>query len=148
VIRWACDKVRQVSNRIQVTFDCANPDALADFWCEALGYRLQEPPDGYGSWPEWLRENGVPKEQWNDASAAVDPDGNGPRLYFQRVPEGKAAKNRVHLDVNVGRDAVEATLLRLVERGAAVLRPPQTDERLGEFWAVLADPEGNEFCLQ
>jgi len=137
-----------VSIPIQVTFDCANPDALARFWCEALGYQLQEPPAGYASWPQWLRDKGVPQEKWNDASAAIDPDGRGSRLYFQRVPEGKTAKNRVHLDVNVGRDAVEATLQRLVDHGAAVLRPPQTGERLGEFWAVLADPEGNEFCLQ
>jgi predicted enzyme related to lactoylglutathione lyase len=137
-----------VSTRIQVTFDCADPGALAGFWCEALGYQIQEPPAGYESWQQWLREQDIPEEQWNDVSAAIDPDGNGPRLYFQRVPEGKTAKNRVHLDVNVGRDAVEATLRRLVEHGATVLQQPQAGQRLGEFWAVLADPEGNEFCLQ
>lgn len=131
-----------------MTFDCANPDALARFWCEALGHQLQDPPAGYASWPQWLRDKGVPQEQRNDASAASDPDGHGPRLYFQRVPGGKTAKNRVHLDVNVGRDAVEATLQRLEDHGATILRPPQAGERLGEFWAVLADPEGNEFCLQ
>jgi uncharacterized glyoxalase superfamily protein PhnB len=137
-----------VSISIQVTFDCADPDALARFWCQALGYQLEEPPTGYASWPDWLREQDVPQDQWNDVSAAIDPDGRGPRLSFQRVPEGKAAKNRVHLDVNVGRDAVDVTLQRLVEHGATVLQPPQAGERLGEFWAVLADPEGNEFCLQ
>lgn len=73
-------------------------------------------PRGYASWRDWLREKVIPQQQWNGASAAIDPGGNGPRLFFQRVPEGKAAKNRVHLDVNVGRDAVEPTLLRLVEQ--------------------------------
>jgi catechol 2,3-dioxygenase-like lactoylglutathione lyase family enzyme len=137
-----------VSTGIQVTFDCADPDALARFWCEALGYRLPEPPAGFASWPDWLAGQGIPAERWNDASAAIDPHGQGPRLYFQRVPEGKTAKNRVHLDVNVGRDAVEATLLRLAGHGATVVRPPSAGGGAGEFWAVLADPEGNEFCLQ
>lgn len=132
---------------IQVTFDCAEPERLALFWCEVLGYVLEGPPNGYENWERWLEENGVPRERWGDASAAVDPDGNGPRLYFQRVPEGKTAKNRLHLDINVGREAVVETMERLVERGARILAPPTTSE-LDELWAVLADPEGNEFCLQ
>jgi catechol 2,3-dioxygenase-like lactoylglutathione lyase family enzyme len=132
---------------IQVTFDCADPDGLARFWCEVLGYRMQDPPPGFATWPDWLRDHGIPEERWNDASAAVDPDGRSPRLFFQRVPEPKTAKNRVHLDVNVGRDQVVPTLERLRALGATVLREPQTSE-LGDYWAVLADPEGNEFCLQ
>jgi Glyoxalase-like domain len=86
---------------IQVVFDCADPDSLARFWAEAIGYKLQDPPTGYGSWEHWAREQGIPQERWNDASA-VDPDNRGPRLYFQRVPEAKTTKNRVHLDLNAG----------------------------------------------
>jgi uncharacterized glyoxalase superfamily protein PhnB len=136
-----------VTRGVQVTFDCTDPAALAGFWCEVLGYKIQDPPDGYGSWQDWLRDKGVPEERWNDASAAVDPEGQRPRLYFQRVPEGKTAKNRMHLDVNVGHEHVDATAQRLVEHGATVVRPGETSP-LGEYWVVLADPEGNEFCLQ
>jgi hypothetical protein len=89
---------------------------------------------------------GVPESQWNSASAVIDPDGAGPRVYFQRVPEGKAVKNRLHLDVRVpgGRDELHAEADRLVALGASVVGPK---EERGEFWIVVQDPEGNEFCL-
>ncbi len=80
---------------VQITFDCADPAALAAFWAEALGYRLQDPPGGFATWDEALEAMGVPPENRNDASAVVDPDGAGPRLFFQRVPEPKRVKNRV-----------------------------------------------------
>ena len=140
---------------IQVTFDCADPDRLARFWATALGYKLQDPPEGYASWEEWLAAQGIPKDQWNSASAIVDPDGVGPRIYFQRVPEPKTVKNRVHLDVNAGggpgtppderRSRVNAEVERLVGAGATKLRAA---EEHGEYWVVMQDPEGNEFCLQ
>jgi hypothetical protein len=141
--------------RVQIAFDCKNPDRLARFWAEAVGYILQPPPDGADSWEEWLRANGIPEEEWNSASAAIDPEGVGPRFYFQRVPEDKTAKNRVHLDLNVssGRHApleqrkreVEANAKRIAALGARELY--RKDER-GEFHITMADPEGNEFCLQ
>ncbi len=144
-----------MATAIQVTFDCADPNRLAGFWAEALGYRLQPPPPGYDSWEAWAAEQGIPPEQWNAMSAVVDPDGVGPRLLFQRVPEGKTAKNRVHLDVNVGgghgtpleerKERVDAAAARLVAAGATRLRP---FEQHGEYWVVMQDPEGNEFCLQ
>ena len=81
---------------------------------------------------------GVPPESRNDASAIVDPEGAGPRLFFQRVPEGKTAKNRMHLDVNVGRDRVDAEVERLVGEGASVVGEKS---EMGERWVVLADPE-------
>ena len=84
---------------VQITFDCADPAGLAAFWAEALGYQLQGPPEGFESWEQALQAMGVPPESRNDASAVVDAKGSGPRLFFQRVPEGKRAKNRVHLDV-------------------------------------------------
>jgi catechol 2,3-dioxygenase-like lactoylglutathione lyase family enzyme len=139
----------------QVVIDCANPNRVATFWASALGYKLQDPPDGYATWDEFLTSIGVPEDEWNNASAVVDPDGVGPRLYFQRVPEGKVVKNRVHMDVNVGgglktpieerKKRVGAEVERLKGEGATVLRP---NEERGEYWVVMQDPEGNEFCLQ
>jgi catechol 2,3-dioxygenase-like lactoylglutathione lyase family enzyme len=140
---------------IQVTFDCADPDKLARFWAEVLGYHLQDPPEGFDTWEAFLTAQGVPEDQWNTMSAVVDPDGKGPRLLFQCVPEGKTVKNRVHLDVNIGggmstppnerRMRVDAAVERLVTHGATRL---QAFEQHGEYWVVMQDPEGNEFCLQ
>ncbi len=137
---------------IQLTFDAADPDRLARFWMEVLHYRFPDPPAGYGTWEAWARETGVPD---NSASALEDPEGKGPRIYFQRVPEGKTAKNRMHLDVGVsgGRDAslddkkrkVDAEVLRLKALGASDARGPM--EEMGGYWVRMNDPEGNEFCL-
>jgi hypothetical protein len=141
---------------IQVVFDCADPDRLARFWATALHYRVQDPPDGFTSWEAWLADAGVPESEWNSASAIVDPDGAGPRIYFQRVPEGKVVKNRVHLDLNAsskrevgsdeGRRRADAEVERLRSEGATVVRPG--GEERGEYWVVMQDPEGNEFCVQ
>jgi hypothetical protein len=86
-----------MTREIQVTFDCADPRAPAPFWAEALGYRVQEPPGNFDSWDEALAAMGVPPERRNDASAVVDPDGAGPRLFFQKVPEGKPDEPRTDL---------------------------------------------------
>jgi hypothetical protein len=140
---------------IQVTFDCADPDRLATFWAMTLGYKQQDPPAGYATWHAFLAAQGIPEDQWNAANAIIDPAGIGPRIFFQRVPEPKIVKNRVHLDVNVGggpntplnerRQRVNAEVERLVGIGATKLR--MVEER-GEYWVVMSDPEGNEFCLQ
>ena len=140
---------------IQVTFDCGNPARLAAFWVEALGYALQGPPEGFASWEQALDALGVPPERRNDASAVVDPDGSGPRLFFQRVPEGKQAKNRVHLDVRAAPGlagdarmaALEAEADRLVSHGATRLGRHEPAPPLEAGHIVMADPEGNEFCL-
>jgi hypothetical protein len=87
---------------IQVVIDCADPARLAEFWAAALGYTPQPPPSGFGTWPEFLRARGVPESDWNSANAVIDPGQRGPRLFFQRVPEEKTVKNRVHLDLNLG----------------------------------------------
>ena len=129
---------------IQVVFDCADPNQLATFWAAALGYRLQDPPEGFTSWQDWLREQGIPEDHWNDASAVVDPDGGRPRIYFQRVPEAKTVKNRVHLDLHVGRERREDEVARLLGLGATELHRASQ----GPFeWVTLADTEGNEFCV-
>lgn len=139
---------------LQIVFDCADPDRLARFWASALGYVVQPPPPGYESWDDLLREMGVPEAQWRDRSAVVDPDGIGPRVFFQKVPEAKTLKNRVHLDISVAgpdvlgeqrRELLDAESQRLAHEGATVLR--FCDEH-GEQWVTLADPEGNEFDLQ
>jgi catechol 2,3-dioxygenase-like lactoylglutathione lyase family enzyme len=139
----------------QVTFDCSDPDALARFWADMLGYELDRPPEGYASWEAWLTEHGIPESEWNSASAIIDSAGAGPRIFFQRVPEKKQVKNRVHLDVNAGgprgtpeeerRTNVDAAVERAVAAGATKVR--FVEER-GERWYVMQDPEGNEFCLQ
>ena len=139
---------------IQVTFDCADPATLAAFWAEALGYQLQEPPDGFDTWPAALAAWGVPESEWNSASAVVDPTGRGSRVYFQRVPEPKTAKNRLHLDLRVSdgpgisverkRAQIAPTVARLVELGATEVGEV---EDMGSVWTVMQDPEGNEFCI-
>ena len=141
---------------IQVTFDCADPARLAAFWAEALHYRLPAPPDGHASWDDWARAGGIAEEHWNEVSAAEDPDGRGPRLFFQRVPESKVVKNRVHLDLNVGgghatplderRRRVIDEVARLRALGATNARGPMDAD--GEYWVRMNDPEGNEFCVQ
>ena len=122
--------------QFQVTFDCAEPERVARFWCEVLGYVMPPSPDG------------------GSASACTDPSGVGPRLFFQSVPEGKVVKNRLHLDVRVGTGlvgeerlaALEAECARLVALGAVRVRllPAEGDE---ESCLVMQDIEGNEFCL-
>lgn len=139
----------------QVVFDAADPARLAAFWARALGYVEQPPPAGFRSWEDWATEAGIPEKQWGDYAALVDPDGDGPRIFFQRVPEEKAAKNRVHLDINVGggpgrpleerRRSIEAHVALLEAEGATRV---ETFERRGEVWVVMRDPEGNEFCVQ
>jgi len=82
--------------------------------------------------------------QFADVSACRDPAGNGPRLFFQRVPEGKVGKNRMHLDLHVGADRYEAEAARLEQLGARKLW--YTDDRGAKCW-TMADIEGNEFCV-
>lgn len=144
-----------MATSVQLVFDTADPDRQAHFWAAALDYQLQPPPAGFDSWEAFLRAQGVPEERWNEASAIVDPDGAGPRIFFQRVPEGKTAKNRMHLDINAsaGRGApledrkrqVEAAVVRLKALGATDERG--AIEKDGEYWVRMNDPEGNEFCV-
>jgi len=102
-----------------VTFDCANPRSLAQFWSDALGY---------------------PIEEHQDADALLlDPSQDGRGLFFQRVPEAKVVKNRVHLDLVADGSRVPE-VERLTGLGASVF---ETFDR----WTVMLDPEGNEFCV-
>jgi hypothetical protein len=140
---------------VQIAIDCADPARLAEFWALALGYKLQDPPPGFATWPDFLAAQGIPEEEWGSANAVVDPDGVGPRIFFQRVPEPKTVKNRVHLDVNVGggrevpaaerRRRVDEAVDRLVAAGGRKLG---AFEQHGEYWVTMQDPEGNELDLQ
>jgi hypothetical protein len=144
-----------MATKVQVVIDCLDPSRLADFWSAALGYQKQDPPAGFETWPDFLRSIGVPESEWNSASAVVDPDQVGPRIFLQRVPETKATKNRLHLDLNVGgghqvpvderRERLAAEIERLTELGATLVEPRAAR---GEYWVVMQDPEGNEFCIQ
>ncbi|MFD6417740.1 VOC family protein [Streptomyces sp. NPDC060194] len=136
--------------QFQVTFDCAEPERLARFWCEVLGYEVAKPPYGFATWDAFDATR--PAEERGSWFACADPTGAGPRLFFQRVPEGKTAKNRVHLDVRVGTGlhgeerlaALEAECARLLPLGA-VRERLLLDEN--DSCIVMRDIEDNEFCL-
>jgi hypothetical protein len=124
-----------MARQLQVAIDCADPDRLAGFWVEALGYQRVGPP---------------PSGDW---SQIVDPDAVGPPLLFHRVPETKVVKNRVHIDYRVrpsgssdetARPYIEAEVQRLISLGATHVR---TDDDEDDYYAVMQDPEGNEFCV-
>ena len=136
--------------RVQVVLDCADPRSLAEFWAFALGYVVQGPPEWFDTWEAWLTSMGIPQEDWNAASAVVDPEGAGPRIFFQRVPEPKTVKNRMHFDMLAAegvdpeerRRAIAAEVERLTAAGATYLREI---EEYGHSWVTMQDPEGNEF---
>ena len=152
-----------MSREIQVTFDAHDPQALSSFWRDALGYVHPGPPgvelpegaDPLAAWDDFLARAGVPEDQRNTRSAVEDPDGVGPRLFFQLVPEGKVAKNRVHLDVRAAPGlagdermaALEAECDRLVALGATRVSRFEPEAPMSAGHIVMADPEGNEFCL-
>ncbi|MEU3272226.1 VOC family protein [Saccharomonospora sp. NPDC006951] len=152
-----------MSRQVQITFDAHNPRALSIFWRDTLGYIHPAPPgadlpegaDPLAAWDEFLARAGVPEEERNMRSAIEDPEGGGPRLYFQQVPEGKVAKNRVHLDVRAapglaGEERMarlEAESERLVALGAKRVRRYEAEPPFSGGHIIMADPEGNEFCL-
>lgn len=138
-----------------ITIDCASPQLLASFWKVALDYVDAPPPHGFDSWRAWLIACDVPEGEWDDGASVVDPDGIAPQISFLKVPEGKTTKNRVHLDLKVsGGRAVDGELrseriLKKVDQlrglGATVIDKYFIFENLDHY--VLADPEGNEFCV-
>ena len=137
---------------LSLTFDAADPERLGSFWILALGYIERPPPDDYGSWAQYDAVNGTPG---NEAGYSIlDPAGDGPSIFFQPVPEPKTAKNRLHMDVRVSgaagdpeherRARIEAAVAPLVAAGATMQRRSDDPE---DFFIVMQDPEGNEFCL-
>jgi hypothetical protein len=138
---------------VQITFDCADPRMLSMFWNATLGYELPAPPPGFASWDAF--SDTLPPDLRNSASASEDPAGEGPRLFFQQVPEGKTVKNRVHLDVRAAPGlqgearmaALEAESERLSALGATRVRRHEPGPPMEAGHIVMQDPEGNEFCL-
>jgi hypothetical protein len=121
-----------------IVVDCERPSKLAQFWAEVLGYRVRPYDEAEIA---KLKAAGI-DDIADDPSVAVDAPDGSLNVWFERVPEPKTVKNRVHLDVNLRPgESVEW----LVSRGATVVRPAYTtpDQR----WTVMADPEGNEFCV-
>ena len=117
----------------ELAIDCADPSSLAGFWCSVLGYEVQDEDDGIIT----------------IGSAAV-PEGKNhlgpvpPTLTFARVPEGKTVKNRLHLDVNPADREQDEEVRRLLDLGA---RHADVGQGPDVSWVVMADPEGNEFCV-
>jgi predicted enzyme related to lactoylglutathione lyase len=109
-----------------VSFDCADPYALAQFWSQVVGHPVD---------PECVPD---------DTEVVIEPPG-GPRLFFQAVPEDKAGKNRVHVCLQPADRDRDAEVDRLVALGAKVFDDHRTSD--GDGWVVLLDPAGNEFCM-
>ena len=136
---------------VQVAVDAKDPHALAAWWADALGWK-KEPSNeafirqmieqGHATDDDTTTFNG--ELVWKDGAAVARPDGLSPRLYFQRVPEPKTVKNRMHLDLRIGTDDVDAVVERLVANGATVLYQGQQGPHT---WVTIADPEGNELCV-
>lgn len=139
----------------QLTFDCAEPGKLADFWAAVLHYKPADPPAGFASWADWLTQQGVPPAEWDDGAVIADPRGNQPRLCFSRVPEGKITKNRLHLDLDASsgpsapltkrRAEVDQEVERILALGGLVV---ERYEATDHYHALMRDPEGNEFCVR
>jgi hypothetical protein len=141
--------VPAMAARIDLTLDCADAQLLATFWKAALGYVDEPPPAPFETRAEWLAQFDLPADDTADGAWLCDPDGAGPRLTILRVPESKTAKNRLHIDVRVpghGSPAerwarIRAESQRLVWAGGNVVA------EFGGHHVVMADPEGNEFCV-
>jgi hypothetical protein len=148
---------------IQIVIDCHDASTLVPFWCRVLGYVPSPPPDGFLTWNDWYSSVGVPDDELDlsgdGTDRLTDPQGIGPPIWFQPVPETKETKNRLHLDVFVGRDAggmklpyadraqtVRAKADELIAAGARQIRTDVAPEH-NRFSVGLVDPEGNEFCL-
>ena len=143
--------------RFQLVIDCKDPELLASFWAAALGYVLEPPPEGFATWDDYRRDIGLPDSYLGiGADSIIDPGGEGPRIWFNRVEETKVVKNRLHLDVHVsgGRSVllatraqrVDAEARRLADLGATISGAMSED---GVDWYAMGmkDPEGNEFDI-
>ena len=136
---------------VQITVDARDPHTLAAWWADMLGWK-KEPSneafirrmidEGHATDDDTTTFDG--ELVWKDGAAVNRPDGLSPRLLFQRVPESKTVKNRVHLDLRIGTDDVDAVVERLVAKGATFLHRGQQGPH---SWITIADPEGNELCV-
>ena len=143
--------------RFQLVIDCADPDRLARFWAAALGYEFEPPPAGFATWDDYWRDVGLPEEDLGiGEDCIIDPDGRGPRIWFQVIPETKTAKNRLHLDIHASgertdpietrRKRVDSEASRLAGLGATITGA-LSEEGLDHYAVGMKDPEGNEFDI-
>jgi hypothetical protein len=143
--------------KFQLVIDCTDPEPLARFWIAALGYQFEPPPGGFGTWDDYWRDLGVPEADLDiGADRIADPDGRGPGIWFQVVPDRKTVKNRLHLDVSasggrelpieIRKQRVDAEARRLEALGAAIVRVLR-EEGLDHYAVAMTDPEGNEFDI-
>ena len=143
--------------RYQLVINCTDPDLLTRFWAAALGYEIEPPPPGFATWDDWRRDIGLPvSELGGGADSIIDPDGGGPRIWFQIVPDRKTAVNRLHLDIHASggralpietrRQRVDAEAARLADLGATLLSS-LAEEGLDHYAVAMKDPEGNEFDI-
>ena len=143
--------------RFQLVIDCRDPEPLARFWAAALGYEFEPPPQGFATWDDYWRDVGVGEEELGmGQDCIIDPDGSGPRIWFQVVPELKGVKNRLHLDISVSggrafpletrRQRVDAEADRLTGLGASYVRV-LSEEGLDHYAIAMQDAEGNEFDI-
>ena len=121
------------SKLTELAIDCADPSGLARFWCSVLDYQVHDEDDGI-----------VPIGSPRMPDGKNHPGPVPPTLTFARVPEGKTVKNRLHLDVSPADREQDEEVRRLLDLGARHADVGQTGD---ESWVVLADPEGNEFCV-
>ena len=124
-----------------ITFACEDPAALAAFWAAAVGYEVEEAPPGL---IEAIEAEGG---DTNAAAVAVDPDGQGPRLFFKKMARSSPEHIPIHLDLDTAER--EAEVARLTDLGATVVETKtETTGPYTETWTVMRDPEGNGFCVQ
>ena len=144
-----------------LTIDSNDPAGMARFWAPLLGYVPEPPPEGFDSWLAYY-QHVVPEENLDGdpddyIDRLVDPAGEGPKIWFQPVPEKKTVKTRFHFDIYVAdRSApmeeivatVDAKVAELVTLGATIDHPNRIDtDTLQRYAVVMHDPEGNEFCV-
>ena len=143
----------------QLTIDCADPSRQVAFWALALGYEPKPPPEPHPTWRDFYLSINIPEDELGDGDCTdrlVDPSGRAPGIWFQPVPEGKAVKNRLHLDLLVGggrsvpiatrRERVDTKVAALVAAGATAVRNGDHPEN-DHYFVLMHDPEGNEFCV-
>jgi Glyoxalase-like domain len=147
----------------QLVIDCKDPELLARFWAAALGYVLEPPPEGFATWDDFRRSIGLPDDYLGiGADSVIDPDGEGPRIWFRADEEAKMVKNRLHIDIHVSggrsviegrsvplatrRERVDAEARRLVDLGAT-LTVVMSEDGMDHYAVGMKDPEGNEFDI-
>ena len=143
--------------RYQLVMNCADPELLTRFWAAALGYELEPPPAGFATWDDWRRDIGFSEDELGGGpDSIIDPDGHGPRIWFQVVPDSKTVSNRLHLDIHASggranpietrRQRVDGEARRLCDLGATMVGA-FSEEGVDHYAVGMKDPEGNEFDI-